>query len=45
MEVGSGGLGAISIGIGGWVVILLVVLLVLFGVWQIAKLIWAALSS
>lgn len=39
---GSGGLGAVSIGISGWLLILVVAVLVLFGVWKIAKLIWAA---
>ena len=39
---GSGGLGAVSIGISGWLLILVIALLVVFGVWKIAKLIWAA---
>ena len=43
--VGSGGLGAVSIGITESVVVLLVVLAVLFGVWKVAKLIWAAFSG
>ena len=42
---GSGGLGAVSIGISGWVLILIAAAVVLFGVWKIAKLIWAAFSG
>jgi hypothetical protein len=41
---GSGGLGAVSVGIDAWLLIP-VALLVLFGVWKIAKLIWAAFSG
>ena len=43
--MGSGGLGAVSIGISGWLLILVITLLVLVGVWKIAKLIWTALSG
>jgi hypothetical protein len=42
---GSGGLGAVSIGISGWLLMLIIAVLVLFGVWKIAKLIWAAFSG
>lgn len=42
---GSGGLGAVSIGISGWLLMLIIAGLVLFGVWKIAKLIWAAFSG
>ena len=42
---GSGGLGAVSIGISESLVILIVAVLVLFGAWKIAKLIWAAFSG
>jgi hypothetical protein len=41
---GSGGFGAVSVGISAWLLIP-VALLVLFGVWKIAKLIWAAFSG
>jgi Sec-independent protein translocase protein TatA len=43
--MGSGGLGAVSIDVSGWLVILVIALLVLFGAWKIAKLIWAAFSG
>lgn len=39
------GLGAVSIGISGWLLMLIIAVLVLFGVWKIAKLIWAAFSG
>ena len=42
---GSGGLGAVSIGISDWLLILIVVVLVGFGVWKIAKVIWTAFSG
>ena len=42
---GSGGLGAVSIGISDWLLILVITLLAVFGVWKIAKLIWAAFSG
>ena len=42
---GSGGLGAVSIGISEWVLILIAAVVVLFGVWKIAKLIWASFSG
>jgi hypothetical protein len=43
--MGSGGLGAVSIGISGSLLILIITLLVLFGVWKIVKLIWGAFSG
>jgi hypothetical protein len=41
---GSGGFGAALVGIDAWLLIP-VALLVLFGVWKIAKRIWAAFSG
>ena len=41
---GSGGLGAVSIGISE-IVLIPVVLLLAFGAWKLAKLIWAALAG
>ena len=41
---GSGGIGAVSIGIS-WIVVLPVLLLLVFGAWKLAKLIWAALAG
>jgi hypothetical protein len=41
---GSGGLGAVSIGISE-IVLIPVLLLLAFGVWKVAKLIWAALAG
>jgi hypothetical protein len=41
---GSGGIGAVSIGIN-WIVAIPVLLLLAFGVWKLAKLIWAALAG
>ena len=41
---GSGGLGAVSVGISE-AVIAVVLVVVLFGAWKLAKLIWAALSG
>ena len=42
---GSGGLGAVSIGISGWLVGLVLAVLVLVAVWKIGKLIWAAFQG
>jgi hypothetical protein len=42
---GSGGLGAVSVGISEAVIVLVVVVVVVFGAWKLAKLIWAALSG
>lgn len=41
---GSGGLGAVSVGISE-AVIVVVLVVVLFGAWKLVKLIWAALSG
>ena len=41
----SGGLGAISIGISEAIVELLVIVAVVFGLWKLAKVLWAALSD
>jgi hypothetical protein len=42
---GSGGLGAVSVGITESAVFLILAVLALFGVWKVAKLIWAALAE
>jgi hypothetical protein len=42
---GSGGLGAVSFGITGAVVGVVVLLVVLFGLWKLAKIVWAAFSN
>lgn len=42
---GSGGVGFVSIGINEIIILLVVVLLVGFGVWKLAKLLWATLGS
>jgi hypothetical protein len=42
---GSGGLAAISVGISEALLALVVLVAVLFGVWKLAKLVWAALSN
>lgn len=42
-QTGSGGLGAVSIGITEWVIwlaILAVLLLVVLGMWKLVKLLW-----
>ena len=42
---GSGGLGAVSVGVSEAViglVLLVIILVVLFGLWKLAKLLWAA---
>jgi hypothetical protein len=47
-EIGSGGIGAVSVGISEpvvWLVLLLIVALVIFGGWKLAKLVWAAFSG
>jgi hypothetical protein len=41
---GSGGLGAVSIGISE-IVLIPVLLLLAFGAWKLAKLLWAALAG
>jgi hypothetical protein len=42
---GSGGLGAVSAGIGEIFVFALLALVVLLGLWKLAKVIWAAFSG
>jgi hypothetical protein len=42
---GSGGLGAVSIGISETLIGLVILVAVLFGVWKVAKLLWAAFSG
>ncbi len=44
-STGSGGLGAVSVGISELLIGLVILLVVLFGLWKLAKLIWAAFSS
>ena len=44
-SIGSGGLGAVSNGISETVVGLVILVLVLFGAWKLAKLLWVALSG
>jgi hypothetical protein len=39
-----GGFGAVSIGVP-WIVVIPVLLLLAFGVWKLAKLLWAALAG
>ena len=43
-NTGSGGLGAVSFDISEGLVVLVILALVLFVVWKLAKLIWAAFS-
>jgi hypothetical protein len=43
-QAGSGGIGAVSIGISEWIVwlvILIVLLLLVLGAWKLVKLFWA----
>jgi hypothetical protein len=42
---GSGGVGAVSLGISEMFVGVVILLVVLFGIWKIAKIIWAAFSG
>lgn len=42
---GSGGLGAVSIGISETLIGLVILVVVLFGIWKLVKLVWAAFSS
>ena len=44
-EQGSGGLAAVSVGISESLVALVLLVAVVFGVWKLAKLVWAALSG
>ena len=39
---GSGGLGAVSIGISDTLIGLVILIVVVFGLWKLAKLVWAA---
>ena len=41
----SGGLGAVSIGISETLIGLLILAVVVFGIWKLAKLVWAAFSG
>ena len=41
----SGGLGAVSFGINGTLVGVVVLLVVLFGLWKLAKIVWAIFSN
>ena len=43
--MGSGGIGAVSFGIGESVVFLILAVLLLFGLWKVVKLILAALAD
>ena len=45
MNTGAGGLGAVSIGLSEGLALLVVVLLVAFAVFKLAKLLWASLHS
>jgi hypothetical protein len=42
---GSGGLGAVSFGISETLAGIALLLVVLFGIWRIAKIIWSAFSN
>jgi hypothetical protein len=42
---GSGGLGAVSIGISETLIGLVILIVVVFGIWKLAKLVWAAFSG
>ena len=42
---GSGGIGAISIGISETLIGLVILVAIVFGVWKVAKLLWAAFSG
>lgn len=43
--MGSGGLGAVSIGLSETLIGLVILLAVVFGLWKVAKLLWAAFSG
>ena len=45
MNTGSGGIGAVSVGILGDVVAVVVLAIAVFAGWKIVKLIWAAFSG
>ena len=40
--MGSGGLGAVSIGLSETLIGLVILVAVVFGLWKVAKLLWAA---
>ena len=42
---GSEGLGAVSVGISEALIGLVILIVVLFGIWKLAKLLWAAFSG
>jgi len=42
--MGSGGLGAVSVGFSPWLIIVVLIALA-FGVWKVAKLLWAMFGS
>ena len=44
-EQGGGGVGFVSIGISEALVGLVVLIAVVFGIWKLAKLLWAAFSN
>ena len=44
-EQGSGGIGLVSIGISESLVAVVILAVVLFGLWKLGKLLWAALSN
>ena len=45
IQMGSGGLGAVSIGLSETLIGLVILVAVVFGLWKIAKLLWAAFSG
>jgi hypothetical protein len=42
---GSGGFGAVSIGLSATLIGLVILIVVVFGIWKLAKLLWAAFSA
>lgn len=44
-STGSGGLGAVSIGISESFLGLIILIALFFGLWQLVKLVWAAFSN
>jgi hypothetical protein len=44
-DIGSGGLAAVSIGISESLVGLVILAVVLFGLWKLGQLLWAAFSN
>jgi hypothetical protein len=45
LQTGSGGVGAVSIGISESLVGLVILIALVFGLWKLGKLIWAAFSN